>query len=228
MIESTADLLIKPGEEVKGSELTTNFLKSEEFLKLQGVLEAQMKQDISSPDKYRRAQIKGEFAGACFERLGYSFLKGQLMPGHYLASPQETLAYFQEFIYPQRDLITRSLFETTLSGVYIPDGLVFEGEGVARGRLRAIVDYTMTPNARNLERKLAGLEELKTMTPTVFSNAQLIVVSPITDLFDKVPKDLKENPDLGFEFFPYHKLFLRKKIWRKYHQSFKRVFGEKC
>lgn len=232
MVEESYDFLTRPGqpqEIPEREDLIDDFFESQEFLDLYGMLEKQMRGETGKPGKYRGKEPKGDFLGVCFEELGYKFLENRLATNHSLTSPVETLTYFKKHIYPQRKLINKAIGLTTLSDVYVPDGLVFESKDGAKGKLRAIVDYTTSLTVERLEKKLKGLNELKAANPALFSNVKLFIISPLNGDDDEILAYLTEHPDLVLEFFPCSKKVVRNRMLEKYRQLFRQVFpGKRC
>lgn len=126
--------------------------------------------------------IDGELAGKVFQEIAYEYTAARISEYFTLLSPDDTLDFFSD-LYPSKVKRRNKYNLTSLMGVAVPDGLLYDQRLQQFPEnpdiISALYEYTLVSDLNSyLNSKVYAIRKILGEFPSLFGEAEIVFVIP--------------------------------------------------
>lgn len=133
----------------------------------------------------KHRKLRSDFGGRVFEDIAFIYAAVKFAK-YIVLSPKETLDVFKG-IYPGSRIVHPSIFQTTISGVSVPDGLIVDPR---TGEVLKILEFSLDRKVNRFAGKIRTILQGRERLNKEFGGGTFLFVIPQTF---PVPQSIKDN-----------------------------------
>lgn len=174
---------------------TDNFMQSFRYVGILSRLYREaFKFYLLPKDNISIAEFRGVFAGMAFQGGALEYAQRVTPKGNRLVKSNPRLIELYQRMYPNAEIISRSLGRSSLLGISIPDALELGLNQDGKPEAKKVYEASLTDAEEDYRRHYVGFLRHKKDFPSIFEKSELVFMAPRQS---HLPDDIQVDPSVS-------------------------------